>query len=85
VHHILALLVQLASSCVTLLLLVAILAPLEHVFAVRPARLTRRLWSVNLGWYFLNAPVDDRTSPFSSRSAAAGLGPWAEDLTVVSL
>jgi sterol desaturase/sphingolipid hydroxylase (fatty acid hydroxylase superfamily) len=46
-------------ACVWLGLMIAVFAPLEHFFAVRPAKLFRKGWSVNLGWYFLNslAPI----------------------------
>jgi sterol desaturase/sphingolipid hydroxylase (fatty acid hydroxylase superfamily) len=34
-----------------------IFVPLEHVFAVRPAKLFNKGWSTNLGWYFVNSLV----------------------------
>lgn len=44
-----------ARTCAILALLVALLAPLEHVFAVRRARFFYPGWATNLGWYFVNS------------------------------
>jgi sterol desaturase/sphingolipid hydroxylase (fatty acid hydroxylase superfamily) len=41
--------------CILLAIIIAVFAPLEHVFAVRPGRLFEKGWSVNLGWYFFNS------------------------------
>ena len=40
---------------VMLALLVAVLAPPEHFFAVRRARFLYPGWATNLGWYFVNS------------------------------
>lgn len=48
------LLVPAARSVASLLLVVALLAPLEAWFAVRRADRFAPGWPVNLGWYFLN-------------------------------
>lgn len=47
-------LMPLVRSCVSLALIIAIFVPLEHFFAVRPARRFAKGWTTNLGWYFLN-------------------------------
>jgi sterol desaturase/sphingolipid hydroxylase (fatty acid hydroxylase superfamily) len=49
-----ALLIQLAKSLAILAALVAVLAPLEKFFAVRPVGLFHKGWTVDLGWYFVN-------------------------------
>jgi sterol desaturase/sphingolipid hydroxylase (fatty acid hydroxylase superfamily) len=49
-----AALLPIARSAISLALMIAIFVPLEHVFAVRPARRFAPGWSTNLGWYFLN-------------------------------
>jgi sterol desaturase/sphingolipid hydroxylase (fatty acid hydroxylase superfamily) len=41
-------------SFVSLAVLIAIFAPLEHFFSIRPARRFAKGWATNLGWYFLN-------------------------------
>ncbi len=58
-HHLLEYVLQGARSCFWLGLMIAVFAPLEHFFAVRPAKLLHKGWSTNLGWYFINslAPV----------------------------
>jgi sterol desaturase/sphingolipid hydroxylase (fatty acid hydroxylase superfamily) len=56
-QHVLAYLTQALRTGVLLALLVVIFAPLEHVFAVRKVKLFEKGWSVNLGWYFVNAFV----------------------------
>jgi sterol desaturase/sphingolipid hydroxylase (fatty acid hydroxylase superfamily) len=58
-HHLLEYLLQGARTCFWLGLMIAVFAPLEHFFAVRPAKLLHKGWSTNLGWYFVNslAPV----------------------------
>jgi sterol desaturase/sphingolipid hydroxylase (fatty acid hydroxylase superfamily) len=53
-HHILAFLVGAGRLCVTLVLVTAIFAPLEHFFAVRRSRFFYKGWSINLGWFFLD-------------------------------
>ncbi len=52
--HAAAWLLPLARSCVSLALIIAIFVPLEHYFAVRPAKRFQKGWTTNLGWYFLN-------------------------------
>ncbi len=54
-HHLLGYAASAARTCAILALLVAILAPLEHFFAVRRARFFYPGWATNLGWYFVNA------------------------------
>src|SRR3974390_3158610 len=54
-QHVLAYLRQAVGACVTLVLVVAIFAPLEHLFPIRRARLFYPGWTTNLGWYFVNA------------------------------
>jgi sterol desaturase/sphingolipid hydroxylase (fatty acid hydroxylase superfamily) len=54
-QHLIGYASQAARTCVWLALMIAVFAPLEHLFAVRPARLFHKGWSVNLGWYFVNA------------------------------
>jgi sterol desaturase/sphingolipid hydroxylase (fatty acid hydroxylase superfamily) len=54
-QHALAYLKQLASSAVSLVMILAIFTPLEAAFAVRKSKLFYKGWSVNLGWYFVNA------------------------------
>jgi sterol desaturase/sphingolipid hydroxylase (fatty acid hydroxylase superfamily) len=44
-----------ARACVMLGLIIAIFAPLEHFFAVRPSKLLYKGWSINFGWYFVNS------------------------------
>ena len=44
-----------ARAALSLVLLVAVFAPLEQLFSVRKVRLFYPGWSVNLGWYFVNA------------------------------
>jgi sterol desaturase/sphingolipid hydroxylase (fatty acid hydroxylase superfamily) len=56
-QHILALLLQVARSAASLALMIALFAPLEHFFSVRPSRFLHAGWSTNLGWYFLNGLV----------------------------
>jgi sterol desaturase/sphingolipid hydroxylase (fatty acid hydroxylase superfamily) len=41
--------------CFWLAVLTALFAPLEHFFAVRPAKLFHRGWATNIGWYFVNS------------------------------
>lgn len=67
-------------------------APLERLFAVRPAKLFQKGWPINLGWYFFNslftalvlAPpaaliawILHTLLPDSVTGAAAGLPLWA--------
>ncbi len=53
--HLLGHLIDVARLCVRLAVLVAIFGLLEHVFAVRPAKLFRQGWRADLGWYFVNS------------------------------
>jgi hypothetical protein len=55
--HLTAYLLQAARTCVWLMLLVAVFAPLERFFAIRPAKLFHKGWATNLGWYFVNSLV----------------------------
>ncbi|MGH7068862.1 MAG: sterol desaturase family protein [Acetobacteraceae bacterium] len=52
--HILGLVAQFARLSILLVILTAIFVPLEHFFAVRQARLFRKGWATDLGWYFVN-------------------------------
>ncbi len=54
-HLLLALASQAGRSCLALVLMLAIFAPLEHFFALRPSGLFAKGWATNLGWYFVNA------------------------------
>jgi sterol desaturase/sphingolipid hydroxylase (fatty acid hydroxylase superfamily) len=54
-QHLIAYFRQGFAALVTLTILVAVFAPLEQVFAVRPAKRFARGWSTNLVWYFANA------------------------------
>src|SRR5271165_4788685 len=54
-QHVLVYLRQFISSIATLAVVIAIFVPLEALFAVRKARVFYPGWSVNLGWYFINA------------------------------
>ena len=58
-HHVLAYLAQAVRSGVWLVILIALFAPLEHFFSVRPAKLFQKGSLVNVGWYFINslAPI----------------------------
>jgi hypothetical protein len=58
-HHVLVYLTQALRSCVWLVILIALFAPLEHFFSVRPAKLIQKGSLVNVGWYFINslAPI----------------------------
>jgi hypothetical protein len=44
------LLVNSARSCIWLAILLAVFAPLEHFFALRPIKLFYKGWSTNLSW-----------------------------------
>jgi sterol desaturase/sphingolipid hydroxylase (fatty acid hydroxylase superfamily) len=59
-------------TCVWLLVVTALFAPLEHFFAVRKARFFAKGWSVNLGWYFLNS-----ITPLFLLGPPAALMAWA--------
>lgn len=56
-HHLLEYLLEAARLCLTLVLVTALFAPLEHVFAVRRSPFFYKGWAVNLGWYFLDGLV----------------------------
>jgi sterol desaturase/sphingolipid hydroxylase (fatty acid hydroxylase superfamily) len=53
--HLLGHLTDVIRLCARLALLVAIFGMLERVFSVRPARLLRKGWGADLGWYFVNS------------------------------
>jgi sterol desaturase/sphingolipid hydroxylase (fatty acid hydroxylase superfamily) len=46
--------VSIARTVLSLALVTALFAPLEHLFAVRRTRLFYDGWATNLGWYFVN-------------------------------
>jgi len=91
--HLLAFVVQVARLSAWLVLLTAVFAPLERFFSVRPARLFRKGWATDLGWYFTNgvltpifllgppsalvALVIHAILPASITGAAAALPLWA--------
>ena len=90
--HLTAYLLQAARTCVWLMLLVAVFAPLERFFAIRPAKLFHQGWATNLGWYFVNSLVPifllgppvaliamtvHAVLPASLTGAAASLPLWA--------
>ncbi len=56
-QHMAVILLGAARSCIWLALLFAIFAPLEHFFAVRPAKTFYPGWATNLGWYCVNSFV----------------------------
>jgi sterol desaturase/sphingolipid hydroxylase (fatty acid hydroxylase superfamily) len=91
-QHVLGFAINALRVCVLLAIIVAVFAPLEHFFAVRPAKLFEKGWSVNLGWYFFNSLITTlilappaaliawavhAVLPASVTSAAAGLPMWA--------
>ncbi len=53
-QHAFAYLIQAVRTCLLLVLIVAVFAPLEHFFAVRREKLFYKGWAVNFGWYFVN-------------------------------
>ena len=86
------LLVNSARSCIWLAILLAVFAPLEHFFALRPIKLFYKGWSTNLSWYFVNSLLPiflfspasallalaiHATLPASVTGAAAELPLWA--------
>jgi len=71
-QHVLAYLSQALRTCVWLAILIAVFAPLEHFFSVRPARLFQNGWLVNVGWYFINS-----LSPIFLLGPPAALLAWA--------
>jgi sterol desaturase/sphingolipid hydroxylase (fatty acid hydroxylase superfamily) len=91
-QHLLGVFLQLVRLVVWLVALAAVFAPLEHFFAVRPAKLFSKGWLTNLGWYFLNSLVPafllgppaalivyviHAVIPASVTDAAASLPLWA--------
>src|SRR5579864_9479422 len=56
-QHIAAFVLQAVRTCIWLAILVAVFAPLERFFAIRPAKLFHKGWATNLGWYFVNSLV----------------------------
>ena len=58
-HHILAAILLVVRPTITLVVVIAIFAPLEGLFSVRKARVFYKGWSLNLAWYFINsiAPI----------------------------
>jgi sterol desaturase/sphingolipid hydroxylase (fatty acid hydroxylase superfamily) len=92
-QHIAAFLMLALRACIWLALMVAIFAPLEYFFAVRPTRRFHGDWATNLGWYFVNSLVPifllgppsaliaiavHTVLPASVTGAAAGLPLWAK-------
>jgi hypothetical protein len=64
-------------------ILIALFAPLEHFFSVRPAKLFQKGSLVNVGWYFINslAPifrVGEPGRPESDPGACACLIRWLD-------
>ncbi|WP_394763869.1 sterol desaturase family protein [Phenylobacterium sp.] len=53
-QHVLTYLIQGFRSASLLVFIVAAFAPLEHFFAVRPAKMFHPGWLLNVGWYFVN-------------------------------
>jgi sterol desaturase/sphingolipid hydroxylase (fatty acid hydroxylase superfamily) len=53
-RHVLGLAIDVSRACILLALIVAVFAPLERLFSVRPGKLFEKGWSVNLEWYFVN-------------------------------
>ena len=56
-QHLYSLVVQAFRICIWLMILTAVFVPLEHFFAVRPAKLFYTGWQTNLGWYFIGSLV----------------------------
>lgn len=54
-QHVLALLLQGVRLIFWLAILTAVFAPLEHFFAVKPAKLLAKGWSTNVAWYFVGS------------------------------
>ena len=92
-HHIGAFLLLVLRACIWLALMVAIFAPLEHFFAVRPAKRFHKDFTTNLSWYFINSLVPifllgppsaliamgvHAVLPATVTGAAAGLPLWAK-------
>jgi sterol desaturase/sphingolipid hydroxylase (fatty acid hydroxylase superfamily) len=92
-QHIAAFLLLVLRACIWLVLMVAIFAPLEHFFAVRPAKRFHKDFAANLGWYFINSLVPifllgppsaliamgvHAVLPAAFTGAAAGLPLWAK-------
>jgi sterol desaturase/sphingolipid hydroxylase (fatty acid hydroxylase superfamily) len=86
------LLQQAAHICIWLVLVVAVFAPLERIFAVRQAKLFRPGWPTDLAWYFVNsltpifvlgpptaliAAATHAVLPAAITGAAASLPLWA--------
>ncbi len=91
-QHLLAYVRQVLSSVAMLALIVVVFAPLEALFPVRKAKLFHPGWSIDLGWYFVNALVPvlllgpptaliawavNAALPASFTGAAAQLPLWA--------
>ena len=91
-QHILSFMLQFVRIAIWLAILIAVFVPLEHFFAVRPAKLFHKGWTTNLGWYFANslvpifllgppialvAAVIHALLPASVTGAGAGLPLWA--------
>ena len=53
-NNLAAWMVPIFRSGISLMLMVALFVPLEHFFAIRPAKRFAPGWTTNLGWYFLN-------------------------------
>lgn len=59
-----------------LVLLVAIFVPLEHLFALRPAKLWRKQSGVDLVWYFVNSLLPAALLSLPLAILARGLRAW---------
>ena len=91
-QHVLWFATNVLRASILLAVVTVVFAPLEHMFAVHPARLFEKGWSVNLGWYFFNglfttllltppavliAWLIHSTLPDALTGMAAGLPLWA--------
>jgi len=77
------LLLPVLRSAASLALMIAIFVPLEHCFAVQPARRFHPGWTTNLGWFFLNG----LTAVFllgPPAAAIAAAGHWALPAAITS-
>lgn len=72
-HHGLVFLESVKHLAVWLVLLVAIFVPLEHLFAVHPAKFWRKQVGVDLAWYFINSLLPAVIIAFPLAFLARGL------------
>ena len=70
--HLMSYVLVVVRAGVSLGVMLALFAPLEHFFAVRPAKLLQKGWSINLGWYFVNS-----LTPIALLGPPAALIAWA--------